>query len=132
MRLTKAVDQERTMGVANMKRVMKRNQPTTPEKWLDEIRRAIDDARETAPFAEMTGETITEGELFPLAPLVCMKFRGLDFRDEALRQKVTDGALGELYRQLQSRGRQSSVGIETAVGFRTVLSYLPLRPRSGG
>jgi hypothetical protein len=81
------------MGVAKMERAMKRDQPTTPEEWLDEIRLAIDDARETGPFAEMIGETITEAELFHLAPLVCMKFRGLDFRDETLRQRVTEGAL---------------------------------------
>jgi hypothetical protein len=67
-----------------MERAMKRDQPTTPEEWLDEIRLAIDDARETGPFAEMIGESITEADLFHLAPLVCMKFRGLDFRDKAL------------------------------------------------
>ena len=67
--------------------------PTTPEEWLDEIRRAIADARKTKPFGLLTGQWITNSNLFHLAPLVCMKFRGLDFRDEELRSKVTEGAL---------------------------------------
>ncbi|MDA1052160.1 MAG: hypothetical protein O3C40_17010 [Planctomycetota bacterium] len=72
---------------------MKRDQPTTPAKWLDEIRRAIADARETKPFGWLTGQRITDANLFHLAPLVCMKFRGLDYRDEELRTRVTEGAL---------------------------------------
>ena len=72
---------------------MKRNQPTTPDEWLDEIRLAIADARKTKPFGLLIGQRITDGNLFHLAPLVCMKFRGLDFRDEILRKKVTEGAL---------------------------------------
>lgn len=35
----------------------------------------------------------TNADLFHLSPLVCMKFRGLDFRDEELRTRVTEGAL---------------------------------------
>ena len=55
---------------------MKRDQPTTPDQWLDEIRLAIDDARQAKPFGLLTGQKITDGDLFHLAPLVCMKFRG--------------------------------------------------------
>jgi hypothetical protein len=72
---------------------MKRDQPTTPDEWLDEIRLAIADARETGPFGDLIGQPITDANLFHLAPLVCMEFRGLDYRDEKLRQKATDGAL---------------------------------------
>jgi hypothetical protein len=72
---------------------MKRDQPTTPDEWLAEIRLAIADARETKPFGLLTGQRITDANLFHLAPLVCMKFRGLDHRDEDLRKKVTEGAL---------------------------------------
>ncbi len=72
---------------------MKRDQPTTPDEWLDEIRLAIADARKTRPFGWLTGKRITDANLFHLAPLVCMKFRGLDHRDEQLRRKVTEGAL---------------------------------------
>jgi hypothetical protein len=72
---------------------MKHDQPTTPAQWFDEIRLAIADARKTKSFGILTGQRITDANLFHLAPLVCMKFRGLDYRDEALRRKVTEGAL---------------------------------------
>ena len=72
---------------------MKHDQPTTPAQWLDEIRLAIVDVRKTKPFGMMTGLRITDANLFHLAPLVCLKFRGLDYRDEELRRKVTEGAL---------------------------------------
>ena len=72
---------------------MKQDQPTTPDEWLAEIRLAIADARETGPFGDLIGQPITDANLFHLAPLVCMKFRGLDHRDEELRRKVTEGAL---------------------------------------
>ena len=72
---------------------MKRVQPTTPDDWLDEIKVAIADASKTKPFGLLTGQRITNANLFHLAPLVCMKFRGLDYRDEELRTRVTEGAL---------------------------------------
>jgi hypothetical protein len=55
---------------------MKRSLMRTPEGWLLEIRLAIKDARETEPFSTLTGERITDANLFHLAPLVCLKFRG--------------------------------------------------------
>jgi len=55
---------------------MKRSIPRTPEGWLLEIRLAIKDARETKPFARLIGERITDANLFHLAPLICLKFRG--------------------------------------------------------
>jgi len=72
---------------------MKRDQPGTPTEWLDEINLAVADAREAKPFGLLTGQRVTDANLFHLAPLVCMKFRGLDHRDEELRKKVTEGAL---------------------------------------
>lgn len=72
---------------------MKQNQPTSPEEWLDEIKLAIADARKTKPLGLLVGQRVTDVNLFHLAPLVCLKFRGLDHRDEALRKKVTEGAL---------------------------------------
>jgi len=72
---------------------MKRDQPTTPDDWLEEIKLAIADARKTKPFGLLTGQLIKTSNLFHLAPLVCMKFRGVDFRNEELRKKVTEGAL---------------------------------------
>ena len=67
--------------------------PEKPDEWLSEIRLAIADAKKTKPFGILTGQRITDANLFHLAPLVCLKFRGLDYRDEELRGKVTEGAL---------------------------------------
>lgn len=73
--------------------IMRKTQPTTPEEWLDEIKLAIADARESKPFGLLTGHQITDANLFHLSPLVCMKFRGINSRDEDLRTRVTKGAL---------------------------------------
>lgn len=81
------------MGAPIMGRLMKSKPPTSPEEWLEEIKLAIADATESKPFGLLTGLQITDSKLFHLAPLVCMKFRGLDYRDEELRTRVTEGAL---------------------------------------
>ena len=55
---------------------MKRPLPRTPAQWLMEIRLAIEDACDAEPFGQAVGEPITDANLFHLAPLVCLKFRG--------------------------------------------------------
>jgi hypothetical protein len=55
---------------------MARPLPRTPDQWLTEIVLAWKDARETKPFARLTGTKLTDADLFHLAPLVCLKFRG--------------------------------------------------------
>ncbi len=72
---------------------MKQPIPTAPNEWIDEINLAIADAQETEPLGLLTGHPITNANLFHLAPMVCMKFRGYDTRDEELRTKVVEGAL---------------------------------------
>lgn len=74
---------------------MMKKQPATPDGWLDEIAIAIADARGAMPFGSVssTGNQVTDINLFHLAPLTCMKFRGFDIHDEDLRKKVTEGAL---------------------------------------
>jgi hypothetical protein len=48
----------------------------TPGQWLKEILLAWKDARGTKPFARLTGMKLTDADLFQLAPLACLKFRG--------------------------------------------------------
>jgi hypothetical protein len=72
---------------------MKRNQPTTPEGWLDEIRLAIADASGDEPFDRLIREPERAVNLFHLAPIICLKFRGRNYRNEKLLKKVTEGAL---------------------------------------
>lgn len=55
---------------------MNRPLPQTSAQWLEEIDLAIADASKAAPFAPMVGAKITAANLFHLAPIVCLKFRG--------------------------------------------------------
>lgn len=71
---------------------MKRELPTTPEEWFGEIADAMLDAA-GEPLDRLLREPERAVNLFHLAPVTCLKFRGLDFRDEELREKVTEGAL---------------------------------------
>lgn len=57
---------------------MKKSLPRSPAGWLKEIRLAIADAAEAQPIGELIGQPITDSNLFHLAPLVCLKFRGRD------------------------------------------------------
>lgn len=70
----------------------KRPMPATPEAWLDEIAAAYKDAAEAIPFGPLVGRKITPDDLFHMAPLICMKFRGLG-SGRKLRKKATEGAL---------------------------------------
>lgn len=72
---------------------MQRPLPETPDAWLSEIEAAYADAVETKHFGELLGEDVAEKDLVHLAPLVSMKFRGLDANDKALRDRVVSGAL---------------------------------------
>src|SRR5437870_8816455 len=71
---------------------MARPLPRTPGQWLKEILLAWKDARETKPFARLTGTNLTDSDLFHLAPLVCLKFRGRK-QTGAEADRVTKGAL---------------------------------------
>jgi hypothetical protein len=55
---------------------MKRSLPRTPAQWLKEIKLAIADAAGAAPFGPLVGTEVTAANLFHLAPVVCLKFRG--------------------------------------------------------
>ena len=55
---------------------MKRPLPRTPVQWHKEIKLAIADASQAEPFGPLVGTEITPANLFHLAPVVCLKFRG--------------------------------------------------------
>lgn len=69
-----------------------RGVPRNREDWLREIAAAYRDAREAIPFGDALGEPFGEDELFHLAPLVAIKFRGLPRSARRVRQ-ATDAAL---------------------------------------
>ena len=77
---------------------MKRNKaparplPSTSAGWLAEIKSAIADAQGAKPFGLLTGHTVTDADLFHLAPLVALKFRGRRLRGPEAK-RVTETAL---------------------------------------
>jgi hypothetical protein len=66
--------------------------PRSLQAWLEEIVEAIADAAGTKPFGQIIGTPITDGDLFHLAPLVCLKFRGREIRGPEA-ERVTETAL---------------------------------------
>ena len=70
----------------------RRELPATAAAWLEEIRAAYEDARETIPFGPTVGREFGEQELFHLAPAVALKFRGLPMGDARLK-RATEAAL---------------------------------------
>lgn len=66
--------------------------PESPQAWLEEIANAYADARETISLGQLAGQDIKPEDLYHLAPVVCLKFRGLG-RSAALQKQATDAAL---------------------------------------
>ncbi len=66
--------------------------PTSPAGWLKEIAAAYFDAHAAIPLGPVLDLDIRDGDLFHLAPSVCMKFRGIKPSKAKLR-KATEAAL---------------------------------------
>ncbi len=66
--------------------------PTNHPAWLDEIAEAYIDARDAITFGHSVGQLISERDLHYMAPIVCLKFRGLK-QSEKLLVKATEAAL---------------------------------------
>ncbi len=65
--------------------------PSTLRNWLDEIATGYQEAKETMPFAELADHKVEEKDLFQLAPLICLKYRGLP-RAKRLEKRATEAA----------------------------------------
>ncbi len=100
---------------------MKRSLPRTPEGWLLEIRLAIKDARETEPFGRMIGQPITDANVFHLAPLVCLKFRGRKLVGREA-DRVTETALANYVVNSDPEGVDN--GLETKPLMAFALCYV--------
>lgn len=92
--------------------------PATPEEWLREIARAFLDAAETIPIAPVLDVEIKDGDLFHLAPMVCLKFRGIKSSKRTLK-KATDAALASY---VATASRDAEALSKPHVAF--ALSYL--------
>ena len=66
--------------------------PATGGHRVREIAAAYADAAEAIPFGPYMDQEIGGGDLFHLAPSVCLKFRGLE-RTRATLKKATEAAL---------------------------------------
>ncbi|MDF7809721.1 hypothetical protein P4E94_19945, partial [Pontiellaceae bacterium B12219] len=65
--------------------------PDDNQKWLAEISAAYLDAYESIPFGKITGSSLSEENLFQLAPHVCLKFRSL--KNKKNEKLASDAAL---------------------------------------
>jgi len=100
---------------------MARPLPSTPDQWLKEIVLAWKDARETKPFARLTGTKLTDADLFHLAPVVCLKFRGRKLTGKEA-DRVTKGALANY---VANTGPEAPVqGLETMPQLAFALCYV--------
>jgi hypothetical protein len=100
---------------------MARHLPKTPHQWLKEILLAMKDARETKPLARLTGTRLTDADLFHLAPLVCLKFRGRKLAGEEA-DRVTKGALANY---VVNTGQDAAVqGLESKPKLAFALCYV--------
>jgi len=95
---------------------MARPLPKTPDIVL-----AWKDARETKPFARLTGTKLADADLFHLAPVVCLKFRGRKLTGKEA-DRVTKGALANY---VANTGPDAAVqGLETMPQLAFALCYV--------
>jgi len=72
--------------------MMQRGLPSTPADWLEEIQLAYADALGAESIGHVFSTPVTHSNLFHLAPLVCLKFRGRKLKGKEAR-RVTEVAL---------------------------------------
>jgi hypothetical protein len=93
----------------------------TPRQWLKEILLALEDARKAKPLARLTGTKLADADLFHLAPLVCLKFRGRKLAG-AEADRVTKGALANY---VVNTGPEAAVqGLESKPQLAFALCYI--------
>jgi hypothetical protein len=90
--------------------------PRTVAQWLQEIEAALQDAREAKPFAVLAGTRLTDADLFHLAPLVCLKFRGRNPRGREAR-RVTEGALANYVANSDPEGTDKGLQSKPKLAF---------------
>jgi hypothetical protein len=105
--------------------------PRTPVQWLREIKLAIDDATEAAPFGPLVGTEVTDANLFHLAPLVCLKFRGRKLKGREA-ERVTKVALANYVVNSDPEGIDHGLEQRPMMAFtpgstRLILTILPGR-----
>jgi len=94
------------------------------EGWVIEIMDAYRDAKAAIPFAEAAGKTMTEADLFHMAPLVALKFRDLISSDEC-QKNARDAAISS-YIANQEAGHRNLNDPVMAFSFCYILAHYGL------
>jgi len=97
---------------------------TSNEGWIIEIIDAYKDAKAAIPFAEAAGKSISDADLFHMAPLVCLKFRDLLSSEES-RTKAKNAAIGS-YMANQEAGNRNMNDPVIAFSFCYVTAHYGL------
>ena len=97
---------------------------TSNEGWILEIMDAYKDAKAAIPFAEAAGKTMTEADLFHMAPLVALKFRDL-ISSEDCQKNARDAAIGS-YIANQEAGHRNLNDPVMAFSFCYILAHYGL------
>src|ERR1700722_5783476 len=100
--------------------------PCTPAEWLTEIRLAIADASEAAPFGPLVGTEVTDDNLFHLAPLVCLKFRGKKLKGREAN-RVTKVALANYVVNSDPEGIDHGLAQRPRIAFTLCYVTAPLQ-----
>ena len=98
--------------------------PTTSDRWLREIAAAYLDAAETIPLGPVLDLDLEEGDLFHLAPAVCLKFRKIKASKGAIK-RATDAALTSYVAttgRIHERSRSRTWPSHSAISPRTSAS----------
>jgi len=97
---------------------------TSNEGWVIEIMDAYHDAEAAIPYAIAAGKTLSESDLFHMAPLVCLKFRDLILSEES-QKKARDAAIGSYIANREAGNRNLSDPV-MAFSFCYILAHYGL------
>ena len=95
---------------------MSRPIPRKVSDWFDEIKLAIADVRGSAPYGNKTNQRTTNANLFHLAPLVCLKFRGRKLTGRVAK-RVTETALANYVVNSDPDGVDHGLESKPLLGF---------------
>jgi hypothetical protein len=95
---------------------MSRPIPHKISDWFDEIKLAIADVRGSAPYGNKTNQRTTNANLFHLAPLVCLKFRGRKLTGRVAK-RVTETALANYVVNSDPDGVDHGLESKPLLGF---------------
>ena len=95
---------------------MQHKLPRTPAEWFKELKLAIADARGAKSFGPLVGTEVSDANLFRLAPLVCLKFRGRKLKGREA-DRVTKVALANYVANSDPEGIDHGLALRPLMAF---------------